>query len=287
MVFSSDDRPRFMKRDDEARDRLARMRELRDQVLPQEKDRLERDLKLWEAGIRGEDQIVFELENSHLPITVIQGLRLEHDGLSAQIDFFVIAPYVSLIIECKNLVGNITVNSKGDFIRETQIAGVSRKEGIYSPVTQCERHAELMKSIRGESKGLVTRLFHELWYEDWNRSVVVLANPKTILDDASAPLEIREKIIRADGLVRYIKDLNGQSKRNGKLSRRDREELAQFWIDHHMERSEDVAARYAPLCPKCGSPMVKRVAKKGDRAGREFWGCSQYPKCRGLINIQQ
>lgn len=41
-------------------------------------------------------------------------------------------------------------------------------------------------------------------------------------------------------------------------------------------------AAEAPVCPRCGSPMVKRVAKRGATAGASFWGCSQYPKCRGL-----
>jgi ribosomal protein L37AE/L43A len=34
------------------------------------------------------------------------------------------------------------------------------------------------------------------------------------------------------------------------------------------------------LCPKCGSPLVVRIAKKGPNAGNEFWGCSDFPKCR-------
>lgn len=36
-----------------------------------------------------------------------------------------------------------------------------------------------------------------------------------------------------------------------------------------------------PNCPRCGSAMVRRVAKKGANAGSEFWGCSAYPQCRG------
>lgn len=35
-----------------------------------------------------------------------------------------------------------------------------------------------------------------------------------------------------------------------------------------------------PTCPKCGVPMVLRTAKRGDKAGEQFWGCSKYPKCR-------
>ncbi len=38
----------------------------------------------------------------------------------------------------------------------------------------------------------------------------------------------------------------------------------------------------SPACPKCGSPMVQRVAKSGAKAGKTFWGCSTFPACRGI-----
>jgi restriction system protein len=42
-----------------------------------------------------------------------------------------------------------------------------------------------------------------------------------------------------------------------------------------------VSAPVSPECPHCGSSMVLRTAKKGVNAGSQFWGCSQYPACRG------
>jgi restriction system protein len=41
-------------------------------------------------------------------------------------------------------------------------------------------------------------------------------------------------------------------------------------------------ARYGSetTCPKCGGELVKRVAKQGTRAGRSFFGCVGYPRCR-------
>ncbi len=39
-----------------------------------------------------------------------------------------------------------------------------------------------------------------------------------------------------------------------------------------------------PLCPKCGNTMVLRTAKNGPNRGKQFWGCSDYPRCRGIIN---
>ena len=38
----------------------------------------------------------------------------------------------------------------------------------------------------------------------------------------------------------------------------------------------------APACPRCGSSMVRRIAKRGANAGGTFWGCQTYPACRGV-----
>ncbi len=38
----------------------------------------------------------------------------------------------------------------------------------------------------------------------------------------------------------------------------------------------------SPSCPNCGGVMVKRTAKQGANAGGTFWGCSAFPKCRGV-----
>lgn len=34
------------------------------------------------------------------------------------------------------------------------------------------------------------------------------------------------------------------------------------------------------FCPKCEKEMVVRTTKKGFGAGRQFWGCSTFPRCR-------
>ncbi len=40
-----------------------------------------------------------------------------------------------------------------------------------------------------------------------------------------------------------------------------------------------------PACPVCGDEMILRTAKKGPNTGNQFYGCSQYPKCRGTVAI--
>lgn len=39
-----------------------------------------------------------------------------------------------------------------------------------------------------------------------------------------------------------------------------------------------------PTCPNCNKKMVKRVGKE---KGNEFWGCSNYPRCRNILQIRK
>jgi restriction system protein len=48
----------------------------------------------------------------------------------------------------------------------------------------------------------------------------------------------------------------------------------------NMQPQQEVAR----ACPKCSSEMVLRVAKKGPHSGNEFWGCSKFPGCRGVVS---
>lgn len=53
-----------------------------------------------------------------------------------------------------------------------------------------------------------------------------------------------------------------------------------------QSRKQQATTGGAPACPKCGKPMFRRMQKKGQGQGREFWGCSDYPKCNGLLPLQ-
>jgi DNA-binding helix-hairpin-helix protein with protein kinase domain len=40
-----------------------------------------------------------------------------------------------------------------------------------------------------------------------------------------------------------------------------------------------------PSCPRCGSLMRQRLARRGRNAGSYFWGCSRYPSCKGTRHV--
>lgn len=48
---------------------------------------------------------------------------------------------------------------------------------------------------------------------------------------------------------------------------------------------EVAPASAQPGCPKCGCGMVRRIARTGNNAGGSFWGCSTFPACRGVRQV--
>lgn len=42
-----------------------------------------------------------------------------------------------------------------------------------------------------------------------------------------------------------------------------------------------------PSCPRCGRPMAIRVARQGPYAGKQFYGCTGFPTCKAIIDLDE
>jgi restriction system protein len=65
----------------------------------------------------------------------------------------------------------------------------------------------------------------------------------------------------------------------------DGDDLNDMFKGIDIEDAEPTVISERLDCPKCGSRMVIRTAKQGINAGKEFWGCSTFPKCKGIVNL--
>lgn len=189
----------FLKTDSDLQKKIEKLSELQTKY-PNNK-KIELDLMLCKLGLAGENEIEYELKNANLGMYVLHDITIKYEDLTAQIDYIVVTTGKIYLIECKNMVGNITVNERGDFIREIN----HQKEGIYSPLRQAERHVEILKKIWLSRKGIFHKVFQEGKFDYWYDPLVVIANQKSILNTRYAPLEIKRKVIKADQLINYIK----------------------------------------------------------------------------------
>lgn len=317
--------PVFLKNDSRAEDQLAQLRALYAEAPAKIRGQIGQQIRCVEAGIEGEKNIEFELKNSHFPMFVLHDLYVVHGGLSAQIDYLLVTKGVNVYVECKNLFGDIEIDQAGNFIRTFRWDGKTVKEGIYSPITQNQRHMELVKQIGDEKSNLLVRALRDRGFFRYNRSAVVLANPKTILNDRFAPKEIRRQVMRADRLVAYIRQCNEELTKEEIVGESAAEKQAKNLLLLDTDNPVDYTKRFrelmaaapepeaaaeeaaespadggraeapkdapaagaAPRCPVCGAPMVLRTARKGPSAGKQFYGCSKYPHCRGTLRAEE
>jgi hypothetical protein len=246
-IFDKLNGPVFLKETSDAIEQLEQLNRLYQNAAGNLKKQIELDMKLLSYGISGEEAVAFELKNSFMPMVVLQDLFLEHEGLTAQIDYLVVTKKKIFIIECKNLFGNLEVNSNSDFIRSIEFNGKVKKEGIYSPITQNQRHMDLLRKLRKDNKtNFISKMLFDTFFEENYQSIVVLANPKTVINMKYAKKGIREKIIRSDQLIDYMKMVNLKSK-NEPTPDKKMLETAESYLRYHKEKSMDYSQKYQLL----------------------------------------
>lgn len=258
-LFNKLDKPIFLKEESEAKYYISKLQELHSRAPEGLKGRIEKELKIATLGELGENNIAFELKNSGIPMYILHDIGLETNELSAQIDYIVVTRKVIFIIECKNLIGNIEINSQGNFIRTYSFNGKFIKEGIYSPITQNERHLEVLKRIKKESKSnFISKMLFDKYFNDNYKSLVVLANPKTVLNSRYAKKEIKDKVIKADQLINYIKEVNSKYDLMS-LSDKEMKEIADRLLALHKSSKLSFLKKYRELIELVDNYDVKTV----------------------------
>lgn len=233
----------FYKESSDLEDKYNALKKL-NQEYPNNEDILT-ELYIVKKGLDGENEISYQLKKSSIGMYVLRDIKVKYEDLTAQIDYVIITPVYTYYVECKNLVGNITVNEKGDFIREYNINGKNIKKGIYSPLRQVEAQREVIRKIWESNASKFKKFFASKYFNHFRRVLVVAANQDTILNTTKAPNDIKYKILRADSLVRQIEyDINHKSNDDVASSKKNLEEIAKYYLELSINEEVDYYEYY-------------------------------------------
>lgn len=202
---------------------------------------LKKDIMLLKYGLNGEEKVAFELKNSEIPMFVLHDIRLHYNDLVAQFDFIVITGQHIYCIETKNLIGDIEIDNEGNFYRlfKNKYGKVVKKEGMYNPITQNERHIKLLKKILIDNGIIKTYPI---------KSLVVIANEKTVIDKSKAPQDVVNQLYRADNLIKKIKSEDELAfKKNDRVNKLVAlmREIADFILENHTPIKYDLKKKYS------------------------------------------
>ena len=265
-LFTKKIGPVFLKENGDAETYIEKLKQLNEKAQGPLKQEIEKQIAYAQYGVIGESNIAFELKNSNMDMYILHDIYLECDDLSAQIDYIIVTRKCVYVVECKNLIGNIEVNNRGEFTRSYELLGRKIKEGIYSPITQNERHLNVIKALGMKSRtNIISKTMFEKAFDENYKSLVVLANPKTVLNVKYATKDIKGKIVRADQLISKIKEMDAKVEVD--FSQNVMLDIANSFLEKAKENTSDYAKKYEELLQKMqeGAAYVEEVATVANR----------------------
>lgn len=230
--------PIFKKEFKKENQQLKDLIELSSKVHSYKKEYIDRDINLLKQGLDGEKNVYYELKNSFIPMLCLHDIRLEYNGYIAQFDFIVITNKFIMILETKKLNGDIEITKDGDFIRyfKNNYGKVFKKEGMYSPISQNERHANILKEILVKEKVIKNYPI---------KTAVVIANPKTIINKSKAPKYIQNNIFKYDQITNLLKKELQDKDNTRNLLEKYMYEIADFLIQNNRHIKMDNINKYS------------------------------------------
>ena len=213
---------------------------------------IKEEMMIIKKGLNGENEVLYQLKKANIGMYVIRDFKLKYEDMTAQVDFVLITPVYTYYIECKNLLGNIFVNEKGDFIREYVYNGQKVKKGMYSPLRQVEAQREVIKKFWASRRNKLLKMLQTQSFDKYRKVLVVVANQETILNTTKAPKDMKYKVLRTDALVRQLKyDYEHRDKDEILLSQKNMETGAKSYLDVCAKENIDYYKFYkAKYCIK-------------------------------------
>ena len=291
----------IIKNKDDSQDAIDYLSDLLERDISDDKKKLiDRELNNLCSGQSAEDTAVYYLDSVFKRSknwALIHDIRIEHDGDVAKIDHLLIGRMMDVyVIESKNFTSGVTISEEGDFSYFYK----DKPYAIASPIVQNERDIKLLDKFLTVTDLLPKRL--GITMQPKYRNIVLISpdaqliKPTKGLYDCSAAMKADKFSERFKGELDkddIYTDMDSLAKI---ISQETLQRVAEKLVLHHKPFAIDYRASFglndnqpveSPSCPVCGSTMLLREAKKGKTEGKKFWGCPQFPKCRGVVELEE
>ncbi|WP_025538992.1 nuclease-related domain-containing protein [Vibrio parahaemolyticus] len=223
----------------------------------------------WLKGVFGEFLVNRLLSKLLEPdYTLIKDVTLPTNDGTTQVDHIVVSRYGIFVVETKNMKGWIFGSAR----QKQWTQKIYRHSSKFqNPLHQNYKHIKALETLLGCS-------------EEHLHSVIVF------IGDSTFKTEMPPNVTYARGSIRYIQQFNDvvfsdndYARLTESINRLKLKRGVITDLKHRKHVKEVVASKVSSNeCPRCGSEMVLRETKRGENIGKQFWGCSTFPKCRAV-----
>lgn len=180
---------------------------------------------------------------------------------TSQIDHILVSQYGVFIVETKNLKGWI-FGSEGNAKWTQSLYG--KKYQFQNPLRQAYRQRKILSEFLEVDESIINTVV--LFVGDCKFKTKM--PPNVIRSGIGSYVKKHKLIVLSPDKVGEITSTLSRHIAGSGLTKNDH-------IKSLRQRHNS-----SSICPKCGSTLVVRKARKGKNTGSTFIGCSGYPKCR-------
>jgi len=201
---------------------------------------------------------------------LLKNITLPTEDGTTQIDHIVVSQFGVFVIETKNMKGWIFGNEH----QKTWTQKIYKHTTKFqNPLHQNYKHIRTLQSLLGIEGDKIFSII-------------------TFVGDSTFKTPMPPNVTYGGSFIGYI-----ESKKQKILSKEEVENIIAMISSEQLTKSRQTNKAHKQhvksiiqkkanqnLCPRCGSELVLRVAKRGANSGNEFYGCSGYPRCRYIEN---
>ena len=217
------------------------------------------------------------------------------DGTTTEIDVIMLHETGIFVFESKNYSGWIFGSENQQTWTQTLPTGNgnSQKSHFLNPIIQNKVHIKWLQKYLGEENDLP--IYSYIVFSDrcTLKSITLTSghhnviNRYNILSAVTANVASGKSILSEEEIASLYNKLYPLTQADEAVKIAHVNNIAQkHFANKSLLCNETITSTTEEkICPRCGSKMVLRTASRGENAGKQFWGCSRYPKCRYLENI--
>ena len=257
----------------------------------------------WFKGVIGEFvvNLSIKLQLDKTKYHLVKNVTLPTEDGTTQIDHIIVSQYGLFVVETKNMKGWI-FGSANQSTWTQQI--YKHKNKFQNPLRQNYKHLKILQSLLElddkQIHSVIVFIGNSTFKKNMPPNVTkgggyikfVESKTDVVLSDEQVNAFI-EKI--EEGRLTQSFKTNREHVKHVRSIVSNKESTVTGPLPTQGIRDQNVKQQRTPReggdpetsskqCPKCNSKMVLRTAKKGSNAGNKFWGCSQYPRCRAIVN---
>ena len=251
----------------------------------------------WFKGVLGEFMINSSIKNNLNPekYHLLKNVTIPSDGGTTQIDHVLVCEFGIFVLETKNMKGWIFGNERQKSWTQKIYKHTTK---FQNPLHQNYKHVKTLQQLLGLANEQMHSLvifvgdctFKTEMPENVTKGKAFLKFIRSKIDIVFSEQAVKDLVLRIEEgrlepslkthfeHVKNVKQIVSHKQNNEILSRKPIASVL-------PERADSTDALEGKFCPKCSHAMILRVAKKGGNVGKKFWGCSQYPKCRFVVDI--